>query len=593
MTALLSRYRGWLLLSLIILVVFAIRVRLADMPLERDEGEYAYAGQLILEGIPPYKEAYNMKLPGTYAAYAVIMAVFGQTPTGIHLGVALVNACTIALMFLIGRRLLDEPAGLVAAAAFGLMSTSPSVLGLAGHATHFVTFFAMFGLYFLLRLDQGAGKRVMAAALSGLCFGLAFLMKQHGVFFGIFGALYIFWCWRASNLGSGKLNRGRSKSNVCRSASLREHRSGQFKVESPRLNDGSLPSHSLQSTSPSIYFSHLLIFCSAFLLPYLLICSILAAAGVFGRFWFWTVSYASQYTRVVSSNLANEFLRDAGAALLNSTVFFWVLFLFGLVVMWWDELLEQRTRFLLAALVVCSAATVVPGFYFRPHYFITLLPAVALVGGAVVSRSIRVLRRHRTLELFTSLPLIALFSIGCVVQFTGDGPIWFSLSPREAVQSIYATTLFDDARQAGEFVRTNYPASAKMAILGSEPEIYFYAHRRAATGFMYVYPLVEEHAYALKMQEQMIAEIMKGEPRCCVFVHDSLSWYGQANGRNRLLDWWSDYSRHNLTLVRVFDVKEAITTSIEEGGLQVLRQNQSTEAKSENAQIQVFSHTTN
>ena len=24
------------------------------MPLERDEGEYAYAGQLILQGIPPY-----------------------------------------------------------------------------------------------------------------------------------------------------------------------------------------------------------------------------------------------------------------------------------------------------------------------------------------------------------------------------------------------------------------------------------------------------------------------------------------------------------------------------------------------------------
>lgn len=37
-------------------------------PLERDEGEYAYAGQLMLQGIPPYQLAYNMKLPGTYAA---------------------------------------------------------------------------------------------------------------------------------------------------------------------------------------------------------------------------------------------------------------------------------------------------------------------------------------------------------------------------------------------------------------------------------------------------------------------------------------------------------------------------------------------
>src|SRR5271155_5964386 len=57
-----------------------IRYRLRDMPLERDEGEYAYSGQLILQGIPPYKLAYNMKLPGTYAAYAVIMGVLGETP---------------------------------------------------------------------------------------------------------------------------------------------------------------------------------------------------------------------------------------------------------------------------------------------------------------------------------------------------------------------------------------------------------------------------------------------------------------------------------------------------------------------------------
>ena len=62
----------------IVLVIFAIvRIRLRNTPLERDEGEYAYAGQLMLQGDPPYHLAYNMKLPGTYAAYAVMMAAFG------------------------------------------------------------------------------------------------------------------------------------------------------------------------------------------------------------------------------------------------------------------------------------------------------------------------------------------------------------------------------------------------------------------------------------------------------------------------------------------------------------------------------------
>src|ERR1051326_2572435 len=87
-------------LLLIVILFGLVRWRLAKMPLERDEGEYAYAGQLMLEHIPPYKFAYNMKLPGTYAAYAVLMAIFGETDRGIHLGVLFVNAGTIVLVFL-------------------------------------------------------------------------------------------------------------------------------------------------------------------------------------------------------------------------------------------------------------------------------------------------------------------------------------------------------------------------------------------------------------------------------------------------------------------------------------------------------------
>jgi hypothetical protein len=44
----------------------AFHVRLLKMPLERDQGEYALAGQLILDGYAPYQRLYNMKWPGTY-----------------------------------------------------------------------------------------------------------------------------------------------------------------------------------------------------------------------------------------------------------------------------------------------------------------------------------------------------------------------------------------------------------------------------------------------------------------------------------------------------------------------------------------------
>src|SRR5437016_4519069 len=77
----------WTLLAVIVAVVVFIRIHFLAIPLERDEGEYAYAGQLMLQGIPPYRLAYNMKFPGVYAAYALIMAIFGQTTEGIRFGV--------------------------------------------------------------------------------------------------------------------------------------------------------------------------------------------------------------------------------------------------------------------------------------------------------------------------------------------------------------------------------------------------------------------------------------------------------------------------------------------------------------------------
>src|SRR2546423_14175128 len=131
-----TRYRSALIVSAVILLSLFVRFRLRDMPLERDEGEYAYAGQLMLQGIPPYRLAYNMKFPGVYAAYALIMWIFGQTSIGIHLGLLIVNIANIVIVFLIARRLIGLIAGIAAAASYTILSASPSVLGLAAHATH-------------------------------------------------------------------------------------------------------------------------------------------------------------------------------------------------------------------------------------------------------------------------------------------------------------------------------------------------------------------------------------------------------------------------------------------------------------------------
>ena len=184
------QYWYWITLAIIILTAAAIRVHLLGVPLERDEGEYAYAGQLILQGIPPFAQVYNMKMPGIYAAYALVMSVFGESQVAIHLGLLIVNAATTLLLFLLSRKLFNPITGVAAAAAFALLSMGQQVQGIFENAEHFVILPAIGGILLLVNaVDSNKRSTLLAGSV---LLGLAFVMKQHGAAFIAFGGIFLF-----------------------------------------------------------------------------------------------------------------------------------------------------------------------------------------------------------------------------------------------------------------------------------------------------------------------------------------------------------------------------------------------------------------
>ena len=69
-----------------------------------------------------------------------------------------------------------------------------------------------------------------------------------------------------------------------------------------------------------------------------------------------------------------------------------------------------------------------------------------------------------------------------------------------------------------------------IAVLGSEPEVFFDAQRRSATGYIYTYGLMEAQPLAESMQEEMINEVERSKPRFIVVVDVRFSWlYGPAS----------------------------------------------------------------
>jgi hypothetical protein len=571
-------HRAWIIVGITILLVFAIRVRLRQMPLERDEGEYAYAGQLILHGVPPYKEAYNMKLPGTYAAYALIVAVFGQSASAIHIGVGLINAASILLIFLIGRKILDEAAGVTAAISYALLSTSPSVLGLAGHATHFIVLPALGGMLVLLRAREQAINKALEPSgqqsknrcvncpilVAGLLFGLAFLMKQHGVFFGIFGGLYLSFShiYQPQSIKEMRDEELASRRDELRSSrreeahSTAESQSVLTSTATTKQTRRSASRHNakLAPIAWQRLFKDLALFSVAFALPYLLTCVFLWAAGVFPQFTFWTITYARKYATGLPQGIGNDIVRTTLNAVTGPNILLWIVPWFGALLMAWERRISSEHKFFLVALLLCSLGSIGIGFYFRPHYFITLLPVLALLTGVAVSRAIRLIKHDITIELFLTLPVFLLFGLGCLISLGGNGALWFTMSPTEAIESVYRTPLFTETRKLGDSLRSSVGRDSRIAVLGSEPEIYFYSHRRSATGYIYMYPLMETHPYAAQMQKDMIARIEQTNPEYVIFVVDRMSWLRKP-GYEKLLDnWWERYWTTNLDLVQTIDL---------------------------------------
>jgi hypothetical protein len=478
-------------LAVVIAVVVFIRLHFLAIPLERDEGEYAYAGQLMLQGIPPYRLVYNMKFPGVYAAYALIMWIFGESSVGIHLGLLIVNIANIVIVFLIARRLTGLIAGIAAAVSYTILSASPSVLGLAAHATHFVMLPTLLGALVLLK--PVLTKKMVF--VSGILFGVGLLMKQPAIFFICFGATWLlFRDWRA---------RLTFRQTLLRNA----------------------------------------LFITASVLPLAGTAFWLWRAGVFSKFWFWTVLYAREYAGVISISQGARLFFDQIGIVIGFGWPLWALAALGVAASFLDKAMRNSAFFILT-FIAFSGLALSSGFLFRRHYFIFVLPAICLLVGVATASAFNFCSRLARPLRF--LPL-AIFVVCSRVALSGQLSL-LSQRPSDVVRMIYGPNPFSEAVRVAEYLQAHSNPTETIAILGSEPEIYFYAHRHSATGYIYTYPLMEPQRYAVQMQREMIREIEAAQPKYLVFVSVTPSWLRRPNSATEIFDWFDRYSAADFQL---------------------------------------------
>jgi hypothetical protein len=392
------------------------------------------------------------------------------------------------LIYLIGKRLFTIPAGVAAAAAYALLSISAGVDGPQAHATHFVVLAAMAGTLLLMRaIDSG---RLSTLFWSGVLYGVAILMKQHGVLFAGFGGLVLIWT---------------------------------------QIRAGWLPLR-----------KKLTLFFTGVAVPLALTGLALWWAGVFGKFWFWTVTYAREYALRTPFSDGLTVFGSAFPRVIGPNLPIWIVAAVGLLLIWWKRE-DRASAMFVTGLLVFSFLAVCPGFYFRPHYFVLMLPAVALLAGAAVSSA------RKPVWSYSLYGVVLVFSVLLQQQFL------FHMSPVEVSRAIYGLNPFPEAVEVADYIRDHSAKDSLIAVLGSEPEIPFYANRHSATGYIYTYGLMEPQPYALQMQNEMIHELETARPEYVVTVDVDLSWLRRTDSPSRIFDWWNAYGPQHYKIVGTID----------------------------------------
>lgn len=482
-----ARWLPWVVLLGAVIVTGWVRWRMLGASLERDEGGYAYMARELIRGVPPFVSGYSMHMPVLYLIYAGFFLLFGETAEAIRTGLWIVNLATAAGIFLCSRRLMNGRAGIFAAAFFLLLSAGRWVDGLNANSEHFVIAFTVWGLFLALGPDRKSENgSPVRDYLPGLMLGLAFLTKQTAVVFAV-------------------------------------------PVLLAQLFNGN-------ATDPRERLVSFVRFAAGWSLPVVAVFLWMAADSDFERFWFWTFTYPLFYgvsaprdgaLAWMSKSFVRTALPMAGIWLLAGAGIF---FLFR----------RGTSGLSVLLLLVMSLLAVMQGFYFRPHYFLYLAPPLALLAGLFLAGVEPAVARRTS----ASAAVIALSAVAAAVVAhagaTHRRP-WFRLTPDEYIRLAYTTNPFPESPRVAEWIRGVTAPGAKVAILGSEPQILFYADRQSASPYIYTYALVERAQFALEMQQEMAVQIEAAHPDVLVAVSGYASWAAAPGAPDYLFHWLDTY----------------------------------------------------
>jgi hypothetical protein len=181
---------------------------------------------------------------------------------------------------------------------------------------------------------------------------------------------------------------------------------------------------------------------------------------------------------------------------------------------------------------------------------------VSILAGIGFSSFVQMLSPVRFPLVSRGLPTLVA-SAAIVGTIGSHADVLFSYPPDKVARVAYGGNPFPESIHLAQFLRERTSDADRIGILGSEPQLLFYSRRRAASKYIYMYPMMEHHAFARSMQEEKIAQIEAAQPRLLVVVNMTPSWLRQPQSETLLFQWFDSYVANHYTHLARMEINAA------------------------------------
>lgn len=497
-------------LAIIICLIAYIRSNFLNVPFERDEGSYSYCGKIILDGAVPFKDIGSQRLPGVFYSYALIVALFGYTLKSLHIAFICINIISTIFIYVIGRKLFSNVAAIACALSWALMSMNMLISGFTIQSEHLVAFFALIAIYFLLKYFDK--KSLVMIALSGLFFSFAFEVKQTSFFLGLFAGILL--------AGKQFFEKDRDWKKIILSC---------------------------------------LVFISAVVIPVIIDLFIVWKRGGWEDFNYWFFDIRKEYSSVITFDQGIEYLKMNFSGAYRDYKFFWAVSAIGLVAILFTSV-KPWIKIAVLGFYGFGFLTVMPGNHYYGHYFLQWVPAVCISIGAFFYAIEEIVRTKFNLQKFSRYIALGILVLASFSNISALKKYYFNTNTTQLLRQVYGINPFPESKVIADRLNTMLKPEDKIAVFGTEIQMYFYTNRIspsrfAGSGALLEFPIKK----AEEWQKEFISDVEKANPRFLVFYSHPISWLAHPDVKNLIFPWFDKFSAEKYNLIGYADMYDNIT----------------------------------